>query len=466
MLPGLPRTSRLSSSSSPRCCRWLSFVLILLASAGCGRLLRPLPRRPGLGRAALSTSSAATSPAAAPAYVATGAIGLAFVFSLTGFVASLPRQRRITSARRTHRLELATSWPTPDTRPAESRRRRADKQKTTRSRRSRTTRKLAKPHDESRPGDADAAGTHWTGRLDWLRIRPGRADRRPARGTVLQLGFRIDSLDGPHVPDGDVHRHADPSFLDRLHERRAAAETVEDHQVHTDARPSAAPRPVRPVLHVPVAVLLLDAQPGPGRQPVPGVRELGAGRHLLVSAGRLLLRAAKRLQRGQQGVHHQPRRRRRLHHRPADPLDLRRHVQLQGHLPRRSARRCTTRTASLVLGGQIVRGEVRRTAGRVAMLRAPDRPVEPAATVVLFPREQTGRFPRRRAARSGPWTGTDPNVPIAANPKPHDYSYDAVLDAGRWPAWASSSAASASRRSSRCTSGCPTRWKARRRSAP
>ena len=67
---------------------------------------------------------------------------------------------------------------------------------------------------------------------------------------------------------------------------------VEDHQVHTDARPPAPPRPLRPVLPVPVAVLLLDAQPGPGGQPVPGVRELGAGRHLLVPADRLLLRAA------------------------------------------------------------------------------------------------------------------------------------------------------------------------------
>ncbi len=38
-------------------------------------------------------------------------------------------------------------------------------------------------------------------------------------------------------------------------------ETVEDHPVHTAARSLPPPRAVRPVLHVPVAVLLLDAQP-------------------------------------------------------------------------------------------------------------------------------------------------------------------------------------------------------------
>ena len=54
--------------------------------------------------------------------------------------------------------------------------------------------------------------------------------------------------------------------------------------------------------------------------------------------------------RRQQGVHHQPHRRRRLHHRPADRSGLLRHVQLRGHLQppcapreRRTARRTRRR---------------------------------------------------------------------------------------------------------------------------
>ena len=66
----------------------------------------------------------------------------------------------------------------------------------------------------------------------------------------------------------------------------------------------------------------------------------------------------QRLERGQQGVHHQPHRRRRLHHRPADPLDLPRHVQLRGDLPAHPRAADSTRTVTrCTVAGQIVRGE-------------------------------------------------------------------------------------------------------------
>ena len=211
----------------------------------------------------------------------------------------------------------------------------------------------------------------------------------------------------------------------------------------------------------PVAVLLLDAQPGPGRQPLPGVRELGAGRHLLVLADRLLLRAAKRLERGQQGVHHQPRRRRRLHHRPADHLDLRRHVQLRGDLP---------------AGPRPAADAARRRYGRRASAGPidPRRPPRPTMPGYNDDHDRPGRDVRAVPASTrrphyhgvGPDAATTASTPCRGNAGRDEVS--ARCPTGCWssPGSASSWAASASRPSSRCTSGCPTRWKARRRSAP
>ena len=98
----------------------------------------------------------------------------------------------------------------------------------------------------------------------------------------------------PAVGDDDPRRHGDrlpdPRLLDRLHARRAA-------------------RRRGALLRLPEPVLLLHAHAGAGRQ-LPGhVRRLGGRRPLLVPAHRLLVREEERLGCGQEGVHHQPRRR-------------------------------------------------------------------------------------------------------------------------------------------------------------
>ena len=89
--------------------------------------------------------------------------------------------------------------------------------------------------------------------------------------------------------DGDLRRHADPRLFDRLHGARQL--------------------PALSVLRLPVAVHLLDADAGDGRQPAAAVLRLGRRRPLLLSADRLLVRSPRRQRRRDQGVHRQPHRR-------------------------------------------------------------------------------------------------------------------------------------------------------------
>ncbi len=71
-------------------------------------------------------------------------------------------------------------------------------------------------------------------------------------------------------------------------------------------------RALHPLLRLPQPLRRLDAGARPGRQLPDAVRRLGAGRPLQLPADRLLVRAARLRRRGQEGVHHQPHRRRRV----------------------------------------------------------------------------------------------------------------------------------------------------------
>ena len=170
----------------------------------------------------------------------------------------------------------------------------------------------------------------------------------------------------------------------------------------------------------------------------------------------------ERLERGQQGVHHQPRRRRRLHHRPADPLDLRRHAS-------------TSRRSS----PQVALADRRRARHELGSWPARSSREPTATPATAEPTVHAGHAEARaarsscsRASRSDSTSTASASARSARTCDcPATQSGDdstARCPTGCWssPGSASSSAASASRRSSRCTSGCPTRWKARRRSAP
>ena len=237
-------------------------------------------------------------------------------------------------------------------------------------------------------------------RLGLARRRTGRrgGDARPPLDDPARRPHR--QPDRHHVPDGDVHRHADPHLLDGLHARRPALPAV---------------------LRVPVAVLLLDARPGGVGQRLHDLHVLGAGRRLLVPPDRLLVRGEEERRRGEQGVHRQPRRRRRDARRPGPALDQ----------PR--ARSTSTRST--------------------ATLRDDDGPAQRRSR---RPTASTSR-PSCTTARRGAGAGRRGDGPAPADRR-----------SGCWRsrAWGSSPAAWARAPSSRSTSGSPTRWPGRRPSRP
>jgi NADH-quinone oxidoreductase subunit L len=157
----------------------LSFVLILLASAmWCA--MRPFRGTPACD--ALFNLFGGEERGRTPAYIATGAIALAFVFSLIGFILFTTQQSQFESEISKHEKPLYALRLRATTATGE------EKEKVNES-------IEAEEHqlEELEKRWTDAREKMWQGHLDWLRIRPaGMSD--PDRGTVLQLGFKIDSL--------------------------------------------------------------------------------------------------------------------------------------------------------------------------------------------------------------------------------------------------------------------------------
>ena len=100
--------------------------------------------------------------------------------------------------------------------------------------------------------------------------------------------------DAGHVLHGHAGGLVHPRLFVRLHARRAVR--GDRPAGPAGRRPAAAPpRPLLPLLPVPLAVLLQHVGAGDRRQRGDGVRVLGTGGHLLVPADRLLARAQERL---------------------------------------------------------------------------------------------------------------------------------------------------------------------------
>ena len=122
----------------------------------------------------------------------------------------------------------------------------------------------------------------------------------PAGDFTVDVGFVRRRPDRLPADRRDDDRPARPRLLDRLHE----------------------PRPgLLAVLRLPQPVHVLDAAAGPRGQLPRRVRRLGAGRPVELPAHRLLVPQALGGAGGQEGVHRQPRRRRRV--RARDHGDLR-----------------------------------------------------------------------------------------------------------------------------------------------
>jgi NADH-quinone oxidoreductase subunit L len=195
----------------------LSFVLILLAGMAWS-LLRP-HRDTKWGEPLYNLFGGDKGGLVAPV-VATSAIGLAFVFSFAGMVLFL--RESDDNHKKAHAAEH---------RAQELRRQLHEaRQKDAGPQREEQVAAL-EGQLKAEEGKADEVERRWAGHFDWLRVRPQHvADGE--QGTVLQLGFRIDSL--------AVLMFVMVTFVASLIHIYSIAymadeqkEEVEDHQVHT-----------------------------------------------------------------------------------------------------------------------------------------------------------------------------------------------------------------------------------------
>jgi NADH-quinone oxidoreductase subunit L len=211
----------------------VSFVLILLASAmWCAT--RPFRDTPA--GAALFDLFGGEERGRTAAYVATGAIAVAFVFSLIGFILFTRQQSGF--EKRIHSLQTAMY----ELRLEETKAARADEKEEIHERIERTEKELFyverswddarnyawQTRNQTRNQDRKR---DWLKPFDWLRITPaGLSD--PDRGTVLQLGFKIDSLSAlMFVMVTFVATLIHVFSIGYMSEELQPE--VEDHQVHT-----------------------------------------------------------------------------------------------------------------------------------------------------------------------------------------------------------------------------------------
>ncbi len=185
-----------------------SFVLILL-SFGLWSLFRNY-REAEWGNS-LYNLFGGDRPGRTPAYVATGAIGLAFLFSLIGFVIYTHGQHEeeATHLRLNRQLSKLRADLHHD----------ADNEK--------LKKEIAATQDEL----AEHAA-HWSGRLNWLSISPSGL-KDPRQATLLQLGFFVDGLTAVMFLMVTfvatlIHIYSIGYMSEELEE------TVEDHQVHAE----------------------------------------------------------------------------------------------------------------------------------------------------------------------------------------------------------------------------------------
>lgn len=189
-----------------------AFVFLLLAG-GLRNFLRPQRESAGIG-ASLYQMLGGDVPIKFAAYVATGAIGLAFVFSLIGAVTFFGESHEVAheiSHLKKEKAELAHQY--------QEARKNPKKQAAIKEKQKEVARELAEWEGR------------WDGHFDWATITPSRL-RDPERGTILQLGFHIDHL--------SVVMFLMVTFIATLihlfsigYMGEEVKRVVEDHEVHT-----------------------------------------------------------------------------------------------------------------------------------------------------------------------------------------------------------------------------------------
>ncbi len=190
-----------------------SFVLLLLVG-GLRLAVRPYREEHGAS-AALFRALGGDTPAKWPAYVATGAIGLAFVCSAAGaamFVAEQPLQAVHEREHKIHDLDHQRG-----------------NRNLPREERDRMRRDIAELRAE-----VHEIETKWSAHIDWARVGPPpKEGESPAPATVLRLGFRIDNLSVVMfvmvtLVATLIHVFSIGYMSEELQP------TVEDHQVHAE----------------------------------------------------------------------------------------------------------------------------------------------------------------------------------------------------------------------------------------
>ena len=170
----------------------------------------------------------------------------------------------------------------------------------------------------------ESARAHVTTIFTWL----------PSGGLHVEHGLPRRSAVGHVHPLRHRRRHADPRLRDRLHARRPA---------------------LLPLLRLHEPVLRLDADPGARLELPRHLPRVGGRRAVLVPAHLVLVRAPRRGDRRQEGVHHHPHRRLRLHDRDVPDLLEGRHARLLGarrgeqarpEAPRPRSRSCSSSARS------------------------------------------------------------------------------------------------------------------------
>lgn len=195
----------------------VSFVLISLASAlWCvGRAYRNT-----LAGAVLFKFFGGEERGRTPAFVATSAIALAFVFSLIGFLRFTSQQSEFDTRIKQHEQTLHELGQAVKDAKDEDKHELEEKIESEEDQLQYRKKRWASARDHA-----------WQGRFDWLRIHPaGLADED--NGTVLQLGFKIDSLSAlMFVMVTFIATLIHLFSIDYMSEELQPE--VEDHRVHT-----------------------------------------------------------------------------------------------------------------------------------------------------------------------------------------------------------------------------------------
>jgi NADH-quinone oxidoreductase subunit L len=204
-----------------------SFVLILLAFAVRSGLRKSPEGSPG---ETIYQLFGGAKPGRVPAYVATGAIGLAFVFSLVGFVLYVTGHAEHEAQEQMLDSKLVKS--NDDVHHLQEERELLEPSK--KKEREEFTRKITSIVAEIKLAEEKLAVLkgEWAAHLTWASVGVGNNEERG--GTALTLGYRIDGLAAVMFVMVTfigtlIHVYSIGYMADEL------GETVTDHQVHTAA---------------------------------------------------------------------------------------------------------------------------------------------------------------------------------------------------------------------------------------